>query len=227
MPQTWIKALDEYRYPANLAKFGDVGAYPDWFEGNISKGDREQTIAFEDRFRELAPYHLEAWYQVVYWKMYSQGRRDHVTRNAIANIKDSGLTAKRLYELCLKYIDHPDRTTFLAFQKNLFPSDAIPIAATFPAFFCPENFPMVDNQIASWVKTNGHDHIYGNSTGIVQWPPRTGVNSVGGFVLPWYKWCRHTAGILTERTGCHWRARDVEMAVFTAQRKELPLSPLF
>lgn len=136
------------------------------------------------------------------------------------------MTAKRLYELCLSYMARKDRRTLLDFQKNLFRSFAVPVAATFPAFFCPEDFPMVDNQIARWAKANGHHHIYRNSSGMAQRPPSTDVNSVDLFVLPWYRWCQTTADILNKSTDRHWRARDVEMAVFTAQRSSLPLNPL-
>ncbi|MCY3690841.1 MAG: hypothetical protein OXH30_02395, partial [Chloroflexi bacterium] len=175
MPHTWQKALDKYEYPVRLAKFKDRQMYPGWFKCDTGNGDRARTIEFEERFRRLAPDHLEVWYEVVFWKMHSQGRRDYVTRNAIANINDSEPTAKRLYELCLRYMAHQDRRTFRDFQKNLFPSDAVPVAASFPAFLCPDDFPMVDNQVASWVKAKGHHHIYRNSSGMVQWPPITGV----------------------------------------------------
>ena len=46
------------------------------------------------------------------------------------------------------------------------------------------------------------------------------------FIQDWIKSCRHTANTLSHGSGEHWRARDVEMAVFTAQRSGLPLNPL-
>ena len=46
------------------------------------------------------------------------------------------------------------------------------------------------------------------------------------FIQSWIAWCRFTARELSQRTGFAWRARDVEMAVFTAQKRELSLTPL-
>lgn len=42
----------------------------------------------------------------------------------------------------------------------------------------------------------------------------------------WMAWCQTMAAKLSQRTGFFWRARDVEMAVFTAQRYGLELNPL-
>lgn len=88
MPHSWQKALDKYEYPVRLDGFEDRQIYPGWFKCDTDNGDRSSTMKFEERFRKLAPHHLEAWYEVVFWKMYSQGRRDYVTRNAIANIRN-------------------------------------------------------------------------------------------------------------------------------------------
>ena len=46
------------------------------------------------------------------------------------------------------------------------------------------------------------------------------------FIESWITWCRFTARKLSQRTESPWRARDVEMAVFTAQRRKLSLTPL-
>ena len=51
-------------------------------------------------------------------------------------------------------------------------------------------------------------------------PTSSGVNDIDQFVLPWIDWCQCTADMLNQRTDHHWRARDVEMAVFTAQRSQ-------
>jgi hypothetical protein len=37
------------------------------------------------------------------------------------------------------------------------------------------------------------------------------------FMISWVDWCRQTAQKLTKREKIHWRARDVEMAVFWAR----------
>ena len=69
----WHDALDSYRYPVDLREFSGRDRFPGWFGLNLEKGDRSETIQFENRFRKYAASHLEPWYEVVFWKMYSQG----------------------------------------------------------------------------------------------------------------------------------------------------------
>ena len=45
------------------------------------------------------------------------------------------------------------------------------------------------------------------------------------FVESWIAWCQFTARKVSQCSGRAWRARDVEMAVFTAQRCGLTLNP--
>ena len=227
MTQSWQKALDLYRYRVDLADFKDAQMYPDWFEYDTGNGDRANTMGFEEWFREFAPHHLEAWYEVVFWKLYSQpSRRDRITPDAIANVERSRLTAGDLWNLCHDYIGSPSSRSFTNFRKHFFDSNVIATAATFPAFICPKKFPMVDKHIARWASDNVHNHLYQIQGRSITLPMKDNVNSFDQFVRPWYRWCRITACILTKRTGNYWRARDVEMAVFTAQRSGFPLNPL-
>jgi len=55
MPQSWVQALDAYRYPVKLSDFTDADSYWGWFERDTGSGDRDATAAFEDRFRKVAP----------------------------------------------------------------------------------------------------------------------------------------------------------------------------
>ena len=79
------------------------------------------------------------------------GRNNSTTRKAIWNVENSKVTAERLHELCYEYMDKRDKKSFRRFQKNLFSSHAMPVAATFPAFLDPFNFPMADRQVTEWV----------------------------------------------------------------------------
>jgi hypothetical protein len=65
----WTAALARYRYPVDLRGIHNA---PDGFFGSQVDGDRSSTIAFEERFRTLAPGALEPWYEVIFWKIYSQ-----------------------------------------------------------------------------------------------------------------------------------------------------------
>ena len=197
MVKTWQHALEEYRYPVNLADYEFATAEaPEWFELNLLTGDRAETINFEDRFRSMAQNYIEAWYEVVFWKNYSnglnrqsvisrvmhrvylsnaegllrtieqRGNTDKTLEEMIDEIdldaeflaefgydrgdadEDSIITAERLRERCLRYIDEPGLESFQAFRDTLFKTDVIATAMTFPAFLRPDIFPMVDIQIA-------------------------------------------------------------------------------
>jgi hypothetical protein len=105
-----------------------------------------------------------------------------------------------------------------------FQGEGIAVVATFPAFLDPVNFPMVDRRIAKWV--NMH-YIQFNATcpdapqlmpfSSISTSPYTTLSMKDfPFYLRWIHWTRSMAEKLTKATGISWRARDVEMAVFTA-----------
>jgi hypothetical protein len=221
MPGTWVKALESYRYPVCLPEFFKVRNYPQWFKFPIGEGDRDSTKKFEDHFRHHARNHLEPWFEVVYWKMYSQkGRRDERVKKFIQNIQFQKISPVMLWDVCNAYVENPSRWSFNQFLKLLGykKSGAIAIAATFPAFMKPDCFPMVDTRIAKWVI---------HSWRLYKWPqlvlPRYPNNRATvlkmadfDFMESWTCWCSHAANKLTRKSSFQWRARDVEMAVFQA-----------
>ena len=218
MPETWKQAFNRYKYPVDLRDYTGAREHPGWFDLNMSLGNPDQTRAFETRFRQQAPFYLEAWAEVVYWKLYF---RRGIAAERATELLCSGTSPRALWSSCNYYIENRDRQAFKTFRKLLFKSPVVAVAATFPAFICPDEFPMVDTQIAEWTGKHGPDHAYRGDVNAVpdgniqdwHWP----------FVESWIEWCRATAGKLSQRTGFEWRARDVEMAVWTAQRSNPPL----
>ena len=186
---------------------------------------------FETRFREQAHEHLEAWGEVVFWKLFSSGR-GRATMRATA-LLGSDVAPADLWSSCADYIANPSLVSFRAFRCRLFTQPVVATAATFPAFICPEKFPMVDTQITRWASENGGEHGYSGIGG----PDLEGVpnlrpgavlrESHWRFVESWIAWCQFTAGVLSQGTRRVWRARDVEMAVFAAQKgRNVTLRPL-
>ena len=246
MHESWTEARKKYQYPEDcsidLATFEDADKYEGWFDCSF-RGDFQSTKVFQHRFRKNAPYCLTAWYEVVYWKLYSQNkgnRRNRITKGVIRNIKDSGVTAKDLYTLCQNYVESGDLQDFKAFLDKMIKASSkeMAVAATFPAFLNPEKFPMVDREITKWAQENSHRHSYACCGGpVLEEAPVLKKGSVNAlrytlvkhrnFVESWIKWCRFTASKLHVLTGDDWSARDVEMAVFTAERRsDLTLKPL-
>ena len=233
MPHTWQQALGAYRYPVNFTCFEDAANHPGWFAQGTGEGGRAETVDFENRFRQYGPNNLEAWYEVVFWKLFSQPNyRQRHTRSVIRRLS-GGTTASELWELTQSYVERPSKTTFKELRQRFFTSDVVATVATFPAFVCPGKFSMVDNHVVKWARANGSKHDYGSVGGptIVR-VPEIGPNqtvvrgSDWSFVSSWITWCQFTADLLSEATQCQWRARDVEMAIFTADRTGLPLNSL-
>ncbi len=227
--ETWARALDEYRYPVDLTRFTGADEHASWFDLDTDPGDRLKTIEFEDRFREQAQHRLEVWGEVAFWKLYTMPLVRNGTTQRVLDVR---VRPDELWSACMDYIEAGSRKSFSTFRSRLFASPGVATAATFPAFICPERFPMVDTQITRWALENGHLHCYSGIDGPdLERVPALQAGQVlkeshWPFIESWIAWCRFTARELNRRTGCAWRARDVEMAVFTAQRSDLWLTPL-
>ena len=221
------KALDSYSYPVDLAGFPGAPAPGNWFQLNIAPGDPLQTTGFETRFREQARHHIEAWAEVVFWKLCAM---PGVAAGQAAALLGAGAPPADLWWSCLDYVENPNLESFRAFRSKLFEAPVVATAATFPAFICPERFPMVDKQVTRWALENGSSHRCSGVGGpdLKCVPDLAGVllESHWPFVESWIAWCRFTAWKLGQCSGRRWRARDVEMAVFTAKKNGLPLAPL-
>ena len=155
--ETWKTALDKYRYLVDLKHFTGTREHQNWFNLENRPGDRLQTMGFEARFREHAGHHLEVWGEVVFWKLYTMGL---VRNGTTQKVLDLGVPPDELWSACTDYIENGSKESFRTFRSKLFPTSVVATAATFPAFICPERFPMVDKQITRWASKNGHLHRY-------------------------------------------------------------------
>ena len=235
--EQWECALNRYCYPVDLATFEGAAEHPGWFQHEDSpwEGDLASTADFENRFRGNAERHIEAWYEVVFWKNIRRAP-SHRAREVITKTRRERTTSEELYRLCRRYVETPSRETFEDFRKKLFRADVVATAATFPAFLCPDRFPMVDTKVAEWARCHGPDHSYEPMGGPALAPGPVFDQNITvirsrqplhwDFVESWIEWCRYTAGLLTEHSGRMWSAREVEMAIFTAPDRGLWLPPL-
>ena len=231
----WKAVLDSYKYPVDLREYAFRTTHKGWFERTTGKGGREETIAFEEDFRRHAPDALEAWFEVVFWKLASQRQNRNRTTQAIADHLPKHTTAGELCRTCGEYVhsrsESEARTRFEAFHALFgLRTDSIATVATLPAFMDPNRFAMVDTRIAKWVGVAMHDHNISDPSGVQLVRPKflDSKNTVlkmsdFDFMATWIRWCRYNAEKLTRLgNGFTWRARDVEMAVFCAwgEKKE-------
>ncbi|MGQ0601830.1 MAG: hypothetical protein ACT4QE_09065 [Anaerolineales bacterium] len=226
MIKAWTEVLLGNRYPFDLRRFADTAIYPGWFNSYSSEGDRDATIAFESYFRENAGIAIEPWIEVVYWKLYSQPytRGDKACLQLAQHCRDKLITPEGLLEVCNKYVGDSSRKNFQEIRQLLgLKSSAIAVAATFPAFLRPDQFPMIDTRVAKWVAKSMYDQNGVDSKRPLLSRPKfadskqstLGMNDFD-FMQDWIRWCRYNSQQLTKLTNVEWRARDVEMAVFTA-----------
>ena len=112
-------ALAQYQYPVDLTRFTGALEDQNWFNVRIEPGDRLQTMEFEARFREHARFHLKAWGEVVFWKLYTLG----IARNKTTQrVLDSGVSPDELWSACTDYIENGRKESFEALRRKLFRS---------------------------------------------------------------------------------------------------------
>lgn len=241
MAKSWLHALRAYRYPVCLKDFQKALRYPSYFNQSIP-GDRDTTIRFEDHFRKNAEK-IEPWFEVVFWKLYSQRRiAQKKTEDIIQQLSlPPKVDPAYLLGTAEKFLTSESREDFETFRQLFrFRSKVIAVVATFPAFLCPERFPMVDTRVAKWV--NQHYQVFNDANPDAPQliPSIYGNNNSAtvltmndfAFYLRWIHWTRYMAEKLSLATGKSWRPRDVEMAVFTAwgdrgnRHPVIPLNPI-
>lgn len=223
MPQSWTNALDSYDYPVELADYQGASNFPNFFKRHIL-GDRYSTMAFEDYFRENAQ-NIEVWCEVVFWKLYSQkGRGDTNTKKCWDFWREKTITGKELCRAANNFIANHSKDSFNEYRQlwPFYGSRVIAVIATPIAFLVPDRFPMVDTRVAKWIDSQLDMHNNGlNNPQLIR--SRYGQTESTvltmadfNFYLHWVHWAEHTAKELSQQTEMKWRARDVEMAVFTA-----------
>jgi hypothetical protein len=229
MPETWIRALNDYNYPVDLRTYERAQQFPGFFEMAI-EGDKESTNAFETHFTETAPFNIAAFCEVVFWKLFSQPNFRQIGTNRIVDyVQRRGTSPAELWNTVLAFLRIPNITN-LQMIRNLIglKTDVLAVPLTFPALSNPHLIPMIDKQVAQWVNVNFGLH---NQNRVSQLTPfqmnftSLRDNDFNSY-LNWIAWCRESAQKLTEITGNVWRARDVEMAVFTAKRNIMVLNLL-
>lgn len=229
MPQTWVEALNAYSYPVDLREYGRASQFPGFFNRKIS-GDRNSTVEFETLYQQTAQENMTRFFEVVYWKVYSQSAiREKTTNRIVDFVQNNGTKPEELWDTIRRFLDNPTKWKLNQIRNLLgIKTNVLAVPLTLCAFAYPHEFPMIDNKVADWVNSNVSAHNYKRKSKLSLFKKRYTSLRDDDFssYLDWTKWCREVAQILTKRTEGEWRARDVEMAVFTAQRKGMVLNVL-
>jgi hypothetical protein len=229
MPNSWIQALNTYSYPVNLCHYEKANKFPRFFNRTIV-GDRNSTMDFEKQYQMKAPNNTASFFEVVFWKLYSQQniRQGHTNR-IVDFVQKNRIMPDKLWDVIQRFVASQSITNLERIRQLLgIKTNVLAVPLTLPALACPERIPMIDRQVAKWVNQNAINHNINrdcqltpfkmNYTSLMQ-------NDFSNY-LNWVSWCQEVADVLSELTIMEWRPRDVEMAVFTAQRNGIILNVL-
>ena len=229
---TWQEALNAYKYRADLSEYQKRSEFPGFF-GKRIPGCRKSTIEFEDYFRGLAPKTIQVWYEVAFWKLYSQPPwRSRKVSSIVDYTSTQAVTAAQLWEATQQFIRTPSKIGLTYLRGLLGFKYGMAVPLTFVAFADPQSYPMVDRRVADWVNANLEKHNAGRNNKLTkfrsrEWKKANFIpDSDFGAYMDWVSWCREIASMLSGLTNTCWRARDVEMAIFTAYRPVPSLSVL-
>lgn len=224
----WWMRLSSYNYPVNLNHFAGRNRYPNYF--TLEPNNRISTMQFEDHFRQAlmsSELNIAPFLEVIYWKMYSQGReiKEKQTTNMEAFLSTDVSKSVVLKKRILNFASDLSRenATHLISACG-FKTDVIATAFTFPAFYRPDLFPMVDTRVAKWVNHNLAKKNLRNEK-LIPFQMKFSSLRMEDFdaYQCWIEWCREKAFLLNElQPKVNWRPRDVEMACFSDITYKLP-----
>jgi hypothetical protein len=229
MPDSWTRALNAYDYPARLSDYSGAGGFADFFT-QVIVGDRPATTKFEDYFRAASSSAVEVYFEAVFWRLYRlRHARDGGTERVVTHVQSNGISASKLRSAIERFVAEPTIPNLTEMRRLLgIRTEVMTLALTFPAFVDPVRFAMIDRRTARWVNENLSDHNRGRRNTLRPFAMNHETLRDEDFepYLNWVGWCVETAYLLTHQTDMRWRARDAEMAVFTAARGSMPLNAL-
>ena len=221
MVDSWLKARNGYSYPVRLNQYERSTEYTNHFKKNIG-GDRASTVSFENYFRKNCVKVVEVYFEVIFWKLYSQpAYRQQGTSRIIDYITERGVPAESLAQSLHTFIEQPNRRNLTKIRKLLgISTNVLAIPLTLVSFYQPENYPMIDNVTAKWVNMYMKRHNECTQAKLTRFSRNYTSLRYNDFenYLNWVNWCNEIAEKLSSQTDLKWRPRDVEMAVFTDYR---------
>lgn len=228
MPWSWVEALSAYSWPVDLRSYERAQDFPGFFEMSI-EGDRESTMVFEGRFRDMAPSHIEVIFEALYWKLFGlRGIAQSRTSIVAGNVLGRGVTSAQMWRAIQDFVKAQTTLNLRRIRGLLGMTSKVIVAPlTLPALASRGAIPMIDKWVARWVNRHGSKHSAGKVNTLEPFPSAKYSSlreSDFESYCRWVAWCREVARVLTDRTQQTWRVRDVEMAVFTAVRECLVLN---
>ncbi len=177
-----------------------------------------------------APNNTASFFEVVFWKLYSQGNtRQRHTNRIVDFVQKNSIMPDKLGDAIQRFIASQNITNLERIRELLgIKTNVLAVPLTLPALACPEMIPVIDRQVAKWVNHNAAHHNINRDNQLTPFKMNYTTLMQNDFsnYLNWVSWCQEVAHVLSELTIKEWRPRDVEMAIFTAQRNRIILNAL-
>ncbi|MBI4874129.1 MAG: HEPN domain-containing protein [Acidobacteria bacterium] len=217
--RAWKTALESFGWKADLKAFKYRTTCPGFFDRVIGPADFGE---FERLFREslhTGKFPRRAA-EVAFWKNF----RQHKSRDSIAKALLDRLTPNGAAEGLAQAIEILAQAfNWVSFQElreacGQASGFATPLA--FLSFYDPAHFPMADRRIGEWWARRfpQEPQFSRRKDGLIQ----SNQQSWSAYVS-WTEFCRRQAEALSNPSD-PWRARDVEMAVWSDAAAVLPLA---
>lgn len=232
MCNSWTKAFKMYNWAVDLQHFNSATNYPAYFNRSIQP---DEVVQFEDTFRATIDENgsFEMAGEVCFWKNYGNIQaRNRLTQRLLTHI-----TSRENWDRLIKAIkavsNNPSLSNFIALRKACNQPRGFATPITFLAFYKPTEFPMVDKHIANWWRTHKGAYGYDDSPDFIQrddgWiqtmtVPQNTQN--WNAYIAWKRFCCDYSKKIQRNCGLSWRARDIEIAIWMAQKNDLDLNVL-
>lgn len=229
MCEDWDEAHDHYCWEVNLAHFEGARNYPDHFNRVIASTDVQE---FEDDFR--AAIDRTGTFQVVgevcFWKNYGAYQARNRTTQELLTHLENPINWGQFTQAVKQVATNPSFDNFVRLREACRQPRGFAVPITFLAFYEPNRYPMVDKHIAQWWALNKGQYGRGASPEFSQrndgWIRADSiVQSKHNWrcYITWAEFCREYALKIARSCGLNWRARDIEIAIWEAQKNGIPL----
>jgi hypothetical protein len=231
MCNNWIKAYGMYSWTVDLTHFRGRCNYPGYFNRVITPNN---VVVFENEFRKAIKEAdlFEIAGEVCFWKNYRSIRNQRTTQSLLNYLScpaNWGEFVRSIKEIS----NSPSYDNFMSLQRACNQPKGFAIPITFLAFYKPTEYPMVDKHIADWWVANRVKHGYETSPrfcqrndGWIQTYTTSQIRQNWSAYIAWKTFCDDYVVRIAKNCGFHWRARDVEMAVWEAEKNNISLGVL-
>ena len=232
MFNSWDKTYRMYSWTVDLSHFGKTADYPGYFNRVITPAD---IVTFENKFRtaidDIGSFEIAG--EVCFWKNYGNAHaRNRVTQKLLAHLRDP-VNWNRFVRAVKQVSSDPSYDNFVTLRDACYQPRGFATPITFLAFYKPTEYPMVDKHIANWWAVNRAKYGYEASPkfsqrndGWIQTYTISQNKQNWNAYVAWRRFCRDYAIRMANNCGLNWRVRDVEMAVWEAQKNDISLEVL-